>query len=98
VNCNQAVICGEIVRLNAIRYTPTGIPVLEAVVRHQSSQQEAGIQRQIHCELPVVALGDTAAIMAKLKTGDDIRLEGFISRKSQINQQLVLHVNHIIQI
>lgn len=98
MNCNQTVICGEIVRLNAIRYTPAGLPVLDGVVRHRSCQQEAGMQRQVHCELPVVALGETAVAMAEFNIGDNIRLEGFLSRKSQTNQQLVLHVYHIIQI
>ena len=52
----------------------------------------------VQSELPVVAIGETASILAGLKIGDKVKLKGFLNRKSQTNQQLVLHVNHIIQI
>lgn len=70
----------------------------DSVIKHHSQQQEAGIMRMVQSELPVVAIGETASILAGLKIGDKVKLKGFLNRKSQTNQQLVLHVNHIIQI
>lgn len=98
MECNRTVISGEIVRLNVLRYTPAGIPVIDGVVKHHSSQQEAKIQRQVYCELSVVAFGETATAMAGLSIGDNIRITGFLSRKSQTNPQLVLHISQLIQI
>jgi primosomal replication protein N len=98
VGCNQTIICGEIVRLGILRYTPAGVPAIDCIVRHQSNQKEANVSRQVHCELPVVVLGGTAIIMADLNVGDNIKVTGFLNRKSQNNQQLVLHADHIIQI
>ncbi len=98
MECNQTIISGEVVRLGVLRYTPAGIPAIDCTVKHHSSQKEAEILRQVHCELPVVAFGKTATTIADLDIGDNIKITGFLNRKSQNNQQLVLHAGHIIQI
>lgn len=98
MECNQSVICGEIIRFGGLRYTPAGIPVIDFVVRHQSRQREAGIIRQVNCELPIVALGEPALTVSALSIGNNVKITGFFNRKSQSNQQLVLHVKEIIQI
>ena len=54
--------------------------------------------RLVQCELPVVAFGESATMMTDLKVGDNIKVTGFLNRKSQYNQQLVLHAGDIIQI
>jgi len=81
-----------------MRFTPAGVPVTDSVIKHQSQQQEAGVMRWVQGELPVVAIGEVASKLADLKVGDKVKLTGFLNRKNQTNQQLVLHVNHIIQI
>ncbi|MDC8445607.1 MAG: primosomal replication protein N [Nitrosomonas sp.] len=98
MECNQTIISGEVVRLGILRYTPAGVSAIDCVVRHHSNQKEANVLRQVQCELPVVAFGESAAILADLKVGDSIKITGFLNRKSQHNQQLVLHAGHIIQI
>ncbi|HBV22050.1 MAG TPA: primosomal replication protein N [Nitrosomonas sp.] len=98
MECNQAIICGEIVRIGVLRYTPAGVPVIDFVVKHQSHQVEANIARQINCELPTVAMGAKAKTISEMRSGNNIRVTGFLNRKSQTNQQLVLHVDSITQI
>ncbi len=98
MKCNQTIISGEVVRLGVLRYTPAGIPAIDCAVKHHSSQKEAETLRQVYCELPVVAFGETATTMADLSIGDHIKITGFLNRKSQNNQQLVLHADHIVQI
>ncbi|HQU62364.1 MAG: primosomal replication protein N [Nitrosomonas sp.] len=98
MECNQTIISGEIVRLGILRYTPAGVPAIDCIVKHHSNQREANVLRQIQCELPVVAFGESAAVMADLNIGDNIKITGFLNRKSQNNQQLVLHAGHVIQI
>ncbi|MDR4513411.1 primosomal replication protein N [Nitrosomonas sp.] len=98
MECNRTVICGEIIRLGALRYTPAGTPVIDFVVKHQSRHKEAHIARQIQCELQTVALGDAAKAIVEMGAVGNVRITGFLNRKSHTNQQLVLHVEHIAKI
>ncbi|WP_090699238.1 primosomal replication protein N [Nitrosomonas aestuarii] len=98
MECNQAIICGEAIRIGVLRYTPAGVPVINFVVRHTSRQMEANITRQINCELPTVAIGATAKTISEMRNGNNIKVTGFLNRKSHTNQQLVLHVDSITQI
>ncbi|SEN18209.1 primosomal replication protein N [Nitrosomonas marina] len=98
MECNRTVICGEIIRLGALRFTPAGLPVIDFVIQHQSRRREANITRKIQCELQAVALGETAKAITELNTFESVKISGFLSRKSHTNQQLVLHVEHIVQI
>lgn len=96
--CNQTVICGEIIHLSVLRYTPAGIPVIDCVIRHQSCQVEANIDRHVYCELQAVAVGDTAKMISEMDLVGNVKLTGFLNRKNVANQQLILHINCIIKI
>ncbi|MCP5246602.1 MAG: primosomal replication protein N [Burkholderiales bacterium] len=98
MECNQTVICGEIIRLGVLRYTPAGIPVVDFVVKHQSRQMESNIVRQVNCEMQTVALGETAKIISEMRLASNVKITGFLNRKSQNNPQLVLHVDSIVKI
>ncbi|HBZ29852.1 MAG TPA: primosomal replication protein N [Nitrosomonas nitrosa] len=95
MNCNQTVICGEIIKIDQLRYTPAGKAVIEFALAHHSKQIEAGIQRQVICEIPAVALADTANMISTLTIGSLVKLTGFLAKKSRISSQLALHVTHI---
>lgn len=98
MDCNQTIICGEILKLGILRYTPAGIAVIEFTVSHVSQQIEAGVARQIICEILTVALGQLALNVAELKVNDKVKLTGFLNRKGRMNQQLVLHASHVVLI
>jgi primosomal replication protein N len=98
LDCNQTIICGEVTKLGILRYTPTGIAIIEFTVNHVSQQIEAGVARQIICEILAVALGPLALSVTELKVSSKIKLTGFLNRKSRMNQQLVLHANHVVLI
>ena len=98
MDCNQTIICGEIIKLGVLRYTPAGIAVIEFTVNHVSQQIEAGVARQIICEILTVALGQLALNIAGLKVNSKVKLTGFLNRKNRMNQQLVLHANHVVLI
>ncbi|MBA3755563.1 MAG: primosomal replication protein N [Nitrosomonas sp.] len=93
--CNQTIICGKITKLGVLRYTPAGIAIIEFTVKHVSQQIEAGVARQIMCEVLVVALDQLALTAAGFKIDCTVKLVGFLNRKSHMNQQLVLHTDHI---
>lgn len=78
-----------------MRYTPAGIPARNLTLGHRSRQVEAGMEREVECEMPVVALGELAQQTRHCKVDDGIRIDGFLARRSRNSTQLVLHANRI---
>lgn len=95
MSCNETAICGKIVEIGGLRYTPAGIAVTEFKISHVSRQLEAGRPRQVECEIAAVALGKMAETVAGIAAGTAVKLAGFLARKSRMSTQLVLHVNNI---
>ncbi|QDQ25692.1 primosomal replication protein N [Chitinimonas arctica] len=90
---NQVVAHGAVLQTEVLRYTPAGIPVIEFRLRHESNQTEAGIERQVQCEMPCVCLGDKAKGLAALADGTEITVKGFLAGRSQrYKHSLVLHI------
>ena len=95
LSSNRCVINGELLELDVLRYTPAGVPRIGLKIRHVSSQQEAGIARQVQCDIPAVALGEAAQQIGRLQTGQQVRVDGFLAQRSLRIAQLVLHINKI---
>jgi len=93
VSCNQLVLTGEVVQIAELRYTPAGIPLLSFVLRHMSEQIEADMKRKVECDVNAVAIGDIAKRSQILKIGTQIKVSGFLTKRSLKNAQLVLHLN-----
>ncbi|HMM54297.1 MAG TPA: primosomal replication protein N [Candidatus Desulfobacillus sp.] len=92
---NRLTISGGILELEQLRHTPAGVPVLAFRIAHASERIEAGQQRRVECELPAVALGETALLLRGARPGDGVRLAGFLAAKSLKSRQPVLHVERI---
>jgi primosomal replication protein N len=92
VGSNSLVIEGEVVALDLLRYTPAGIPVLTITFRHTSIQNEAGMKRQAECEIQAVAMDELAKKAEGLSVGEQIKVTGFLARKSLKNDRLMLHI------
>jgi primosomal replication protein N len=75
--------------------TPAGVPVVECLLAHRSRQWEAGIEREVSCELRAVALGDSARLMAAAPPGAQLKVAGFIAARSLKSRSPVLHVNTV---
>jgi primosomal replication protein N len=92
---NHCLIDGELLELDDLRYTPAGIPRIGLKIRHTSTQQEAGLSRQLQCDVPAVALGEVAQQLGRLKVGQSVSVEGFLAQRSLRIAQLVLHIDNI---
>ena len=90
---NQVRLAGTVVGCEVLRHTPAGVPVLTFTVKHESTQVEGGIPRQVGLELDVVAMGDLAQGMSSLQPGQTVRLAGFLASRSRLSTRVVLHVN-----
>ncbi len=93
---NRCVIDGELVELDALRYTPAGVARVGMKIRHTSTQQEAGIARKVACDIPAIALDKAALAASKLQPGQQVRVEGFLAQRSLRISQLILHIDNII--
>ncbi len=92
---NHTLLIGRLIELTALRYTPAGIPVLNFRIAHVSQQIEAGVKRNVDCEISAVILGTNAQLLTGAKLGDELKLTGFLAAKSLKSRTLVLHVNEI---
>ena len=94
---NSLTLSGVVVGLDAIRYTPAGLPLLSFVLQHASEQTEAGLKRKTECEVNAVVLGDLADIFKKqnIQIGDSIKAKGFLAKRSAKSTQLVFHIEQI---
>ena len=87
------MLSGVVVGLEAIRYTPAGIPLLSFVLQHVSEQIEAGLKRNVECEVNAVAIGDIAK--TNIHIGDNIKAKGFLAKRSAKSTQLVFHIEQL---
>ena len=93
MNCNRLELCGEVVQLEVLRYTPAGIPLLSFVLRHLSDQIEAGMGRRVECEVPALIMGELAQQSSRVSAGTQLQVGGFLARRSLKSTQLVLHID-----
>jgi primosomal replication protein N len=91
VTANEVALTGELSAIEALRYTPAGIPILGFKLLHRSQQSEAGLKRQVECEVNGVAMAEVAVAMSRCKVGRAVRVKGFMNRKNRMSAQLILH-------
>ena len=90
---NRLTIDATLAECSDLRYTPAGIPALECVLKHASTQQEAGGTRKVDCEIAAIAFGEAAVALARVATGSALRCTGFLARRYRTGITLLLHVN-----
>ena len=88
---NEVALSGELTAIEPLRYTPAGIPLLNFRLLHRSQQAEAGVKRQVECEVNGVAMGEVAVGLSRLKPGQAARVKGFLNRKNRMSAQLIFH-------
>jgi len=89
---NQLVVVATISERDTLRYTPAGIPVVNAILLHQSQQVEAGVARQVEFEMPAIAAGEISGRMARAELGASYQFTGFLARKNRNSKSLVFHI------
>ena len=90
---NRLTLDATLAQCSDLRYTPSGIPALECVLKHASIQPEAGGNRKVDCEIAAVAFGERAIALARVPAGTALRCSGFIARRYRTGITVALHVN-----
>jgi primosomal replication protein N len=88
---NEVALSGELTAIEPLRYTPAGVPLINFRLLHRSQQVEAGLKRQVECEVSGVAMAEVAVALSRLKPGQAARVKGFLNRKNRMSAQLVFH-------
>ena len=93
---NSLVLSACIAELDAMRYTPAGIPALNLKLEHESETQEAGQARQIKVAVKAVAFGALAERLAKQAIGSVWRFQGFLGN-ARHGKSIVFHIQEFLQ-
>ncbi|MGB7481328.1 MAG: primosomal replication protein N [Burkholderiaceae bacterium] len=89
---NQLRLVAEIGEREVLRYTPAGIPIVSAQLRHSSRQVEAGIERQVEFEIAAIAAGEISGRFSQAELGRSFEFAGFLARKNRNSRSLVFHI------
>ena len=89
---NRVRLQAKLVGRADLRYTPAGVMVMQAGLRHQGVVAEAGIERQLEFELEAIAIGDAAQRLERQALGSEIELDGFLAPRSRRSRSLMLHI------
>jgi primosomal replication protein N len=90
---NKLVLSGTVTAIEALRHTPAGLPLLSFVIHHVSENIEAGLKRKVECEINAVIIGDLAK--ANIQLGSQVKVAGFIAKRSVKSSQLVMHIQKL---
>jgi primosomal replication protein N len=92
---NHLTLGAVVAELEALRYTPAGVPALNLRLEHNAVVQEMGQQRLVSAVLRAKALGSLAERLAKQPIGSQWEFQGFLAG-SKGGRQLVFHIQEFI--
>ncbi len=95
---NRLEVQGQIAELFPLRYTPSGVPVLEFLLSHESEVIEAGQPRRVTLGITVVAMADLAQMTHTISLGRSVNVQGFLAPVRKDSQKFRLHAQRIEQI
>ena len=93
---NQLVLTACIAELDALRYTPAGLPALNLRLEHESDVQEVGQTRQVKAVMKAVAFGAIAERLVKQAIGSAWRFNGFLATPRN-GKHVVFHIQEFQQ-
>ena len=95
---NQLKLVASILEKSALRYTPAGIPIANAVLTHRSQQIQANALRDTEFEIVAIAAGDISKQFLLLELGAPTEFTGFLTRKNRNSKSLVFHITNFEKI
>ncbi|MCM5572131.1 primosomal replication protein N [Burkholderiaceae bacterium FT117] len=95
---NEIRLTGELVGRETLRYTPAGIPILDARLAHRSEVTQAGQRRQVEFDIALSFSGPAAQRADGLRLGQAIAAFGFLAPRRKLSKTLVLHVTRFAEL
>jgi primosomal replication protein N len=96
VQANSLVLSACIAAVEAMRYTPAGLPALNLQLEHESQVTEAGGSRTVKVAVKAVAFGTLAERLAKQAIGSVWKFNGFLAN-ARHGKSVVFHIQDFLQ-
>jgi primosomal replication protein N len=75
-----------------VRYTPSGVALVDCVLHHVSELLEAGQMRRVEVEAPALAFDAVARRLDASPLDAVYRFRGFVANKSRNSKRTVFHI------
>ena len=79
------------VQVQNLRYTPAGVPVVNLVLEHESTQTELDTPRLVKLQLKAVAFGSLAETLSRQGLESVLRFQGFLAN-ARNGKGVVFHI------
>ena len=89
---NRFSLTATLLQRDVMRYTPSGLPVLDCVLHHRSEISEAGQLRMVEVEAPAVGFESIAQRLATCRLDETYRFTGFVANRSRKSKRTVFHI------
>lgn len=88
---NRLVLTACIAEVQALRYTPAGLPAIDVRLEHASQRQEASQLREVKAVVKAIAFGAIAERLAAQALGSTWCFTGFLATPRN-GKHAVLHI------
>jgi len=89
---NSVSLHAVLTSMQALRYTPGGVAMIDAVLSHRSTQLEGGHPRQVELDLAARFADRAAERLSRTGLGSVLRVQGFLAPRRRGSKSLLLHV------
>jgi primosomal replication protein N len=85
-------LTATLIERSIVRYSPAGVPVLECLLDHRSTQLEAEMSREVAFEIKALALGSIVTDLERVAFGTELAVHGFLAPARKGSRTLLLHI------
>jgi len=89
---NRVDLTARLVEISSMRYSPSGLPVVEVRLEHESQLEEAGIQRKVNLILKSKAVGILAEKLALQELNGIFLFTGFLASGTN-SKSVIFHIH-----
>ncbi|MSQ65143.1 MAG: primosomal replication protein N [Limnohabitans sp.] len=92
LNVNRVDLTARIVEISSMRYSPSGLPVVDVRLEHESQLEEAGVQRKVNLLLKSKAMGILAEKLSLQELNATFHFTGFLASSTN-SKSVVFHIH-----
>jgi primosomal replication protein N len=89
---NRVDLMAHVEEISPMRYTPSGLPVVECRLIHESDIEEAGIVRKVHLSLKSKAVGILAEKLIRQPLYTPLLFSGFLASGAN-SKSVIFHIH-----
>jgi primosomal replication protein N len=91
---NRLELNAQVQAISVLRYSPSGLPVLDFLLLHESTVIEAGQSRKIQLTMKSIALGVLAERISRFELGSTWLFHGFLGSSKNL-KSVIYHIQEI---